>query len=35
MTSGEAAYLAMSIACFVVFSVVLAWVSVSEARRAR
>jgi hypothetical protein len=33
MSSGEMAYLAMTVAAFVVFAVALMWVSASEHRR--
>jgi hypothetical protein len=35
MSNGETAYLALAIAGFVVFAIALAWISVSENRRAR
>jgi len=33
MSSGEMAYLAMTVVGFVVFSIALAWISASEHRR--
>lgn len=35
MSLGEQAYLAMTIAAFVVFAIALAWISASESRHSR
>ena len=35
MSSGEALYLAMAIAAFFVFAIVLAWISETEIRKQR